>query len=174
MRIIALFTFSALMSLLVPPTAHADLVSDLAACTEISTRDERLACFDKAVTASPAVDVARRKPDISKSANAKVALIKFECVKTDKSGIVWLVEANPTTKEVRFFTKLPGGHTNASGPHPADISPEKIIWTYRFSVGKTWSQTRWTIDRRQGIGTIEIISSDDDPWSERNIPCKYQ
>ena len=174
MRIIALFTFSALMSLLVPPTAHADLVSDLAACTAISTRDERLACFDKAVTASPAVDVARRKPDINKSANAKVALIKFECVKTDKSGLVWLVEANPTKKEVLFFTKLAGGHTNASGPHHADISAEKISWTYRFSAGKIWSQTRWTIDRLKGIGTIEIIYSDDEPWSERNIPCKSQ
>jgi hypothetical protein len=99
-------------------------------------------------------------------------LIKYECLKTDKSGIVWLVEANPTTKQVKYFTKWPNGPINPSGPHAATISADKISWVYRFTAAKTWSQTTWTIDRRKGTGSIEIVYADDDPWSERNIPCK--
>jgi hypothetical protein len=99
-------------------------------------------------------------------------LIKYECVKTDNSGVIWLVEANAATKQVTFLTKFPNGPTNSSGPHPATISADKITWAWRFTAGKTWSQTIRTIDRRTGKGTIEITSPDDKPWSERNIPCK--
>ena len=42
--------------------ARADLVTDLANCTKLKEADKRLACFDKAVAASPSVAVAKRPP----------------------------------------------------------------------------------------------------------------
>jgi Sel1 repeat len=98
--------------------------------------------------------------------------IKYECVKTDNSGVKWQVEADAKTKEVSFFTQFPNGPTNVSGPYPAIITADKITWSWKTVSGKYWSQTVRTIDRRTGKGTIEITYPDEPKWEERNIPCK--
>jgi hypothetical protein len=99
-------------------------------------------------------------------------LIKYECLKTDSSGVKWLVEANTATKQVSFKTQFPNGPTNPSGPYPATITPDKITWIWKNVVGNYWSQTTRIIDRRTGKGTIEITYPDEPKWEERNIPCK--
>jgi hypothetical protein len=100
------------------------------------------------------------------------ALIKYECLKTDNSGLRWLVDVDTNTKQVFFTTSFLNGPKNISGPHRATITADKITWEWNTVVGRYSSKTLRTIDRRTGKGTIEITYPDEPKWEERNIPCK--